>query len=152
MARCTLSDRLKCENKLFFIFLYAPIRSCDKGSFCGRICGLWCYMARNPCKYRASSTCIFASKTACRGFESFCPCQRKRRKTLIYKGFRCFFVFCSLTEIYSQNCLFSPDFCCFVVKSWSKSGSKKWSKNGRKERKNKPQTCLFVLTKIFRLI
>ena len=89
MARCTLSDRLKCKNKLFFIFLYAPIRSCDKGSFCGRICGLWCYMARNPCKYRASSTCIFASKTACRGFESFCPCQRNKHGN----GRACFFLY-----------------------------------------------------------
>ena len=71
--------------------------------------------------------------------ESFCPCQRKHRKTLIYKVFRCFFVSHSFTEIYSQNRLFSLDFTYFVVKSWSKSGSKsgskKWSKNGKKKRR-----------------
>lgn len=35
---------------------------------------------------------ILSSKTACRGFEPFCPCQRKVRKTLILQGFRAFFI------------------------------------------------------------
>ena len=34
----------------------------------------------------------YSPKTACLGFEPFCPCQRKVRKTLILQGFRAFFI------------------------------------------------------------
>ena len=39
--------------------------------------------------------------------ESFCPCQRKYRKTLIYKGFRCFLFSTLLQKLTAKTAFFT---------------------------------------------
>ena len=49
--------------------------------------------------------------------ESFCPCQRKHRKTLIYEDFRCFLFPDCLQEFTAETVFSHLFFCCFAVKS-----------------------------------
>jgi len=39
------------------------------------------------------------SKTACRGFKSFCPCHEKARKPFDFKGLRTFLFFCHFCDL-----------------------------------------------------
>ena len=65
--------------------------------------------------------------------ESFCPCQRKRRKTLIYKGFRRFFVFAHLQKFTAKTVFFHL---IFAV-SWSNRGQNQGQKVVKNERKTR---------------
>ena len=68
--------------------------------------------------------------------ESFCSCQRKRRKTFIYKGFRCFFVFAHLQKFTTKTAFFH----LISPVSWSNQGQNQGQKVVKKQPKKRRKT------------
>ena len=54
---------------------------------CGRLCGVRGKKSEKPRHKRIFATRFSASKTACRGFEPFCPCHWKSLETAGFQGF-----------------------------------------------------------------